>query len=356
LDITAFKEGSGVIVSDVNLTFSTSETLKVSNTYTLGADAAYVKTQTNVTNLGASAVSNVRLWVGTRDDYVGTRDSQFKFKGNLGSSGFEQITAQTQQAKALKITEFNDGQGAAILFYSTSSGADTSLSTCCDFSNATNTDPRTSLIFRGQSGGNPSAEDGSYALFIRLANLAAGATDGMTWYYAAAPVAELSTVVSDVSQSAGVTPPPAAPTPTVPISAAIQTAQVLPQIETTGQTRSNPTTGSTTPIGAVATLQPDALPSVGRLSGSLNIIPIAQPTTTSLASSAPSAPAASSGGSGSQGSGGASSSEGGDQQASGETGDAALVFGEGSEDVTGFMKVFVVGGGVKLPDSAKDEE
>lgn len=231
LEISKYKEGTGSIVSAVNLGFGSGASLKVENTYTLAAGASYLKTDTTLTNLGAGAASNVRLWVGTRDDYIATRDSQYKFKGNLTENGFEAITQKTEQSKALKITEFNDGQGAAVLFYSTSEGADTSLARCCSFTNATGIDPRTSEIFRGISNGNPSPEDGSYALFMRLPDLATGRSSGMTWYYAAGPVATLNSIVAQVQVSvAAATPPTAAPAPQAapiqpPLNAAVRTAQ-----------------------------------------------------------------------------------------------------------------------------------
>ena len=227
LEISKFLEGTGSIVSTVVVNFPTLGALKVENTYTLAANASYLKTDTVLTNVSSAAQNNVRLWVGTQDDYIATRDSQYKFKGNLTADGFETITEQNMQAKALKITEYGDGvTGAAVLFYSTSPGADTAIQQCCSFSNVTNIDPRTSAISRGP-------EDGSYALFIRLSDLAVGASDGMTWYYAAGPVANLNSIVGAVSSSAGVTPPPApapvvvtAPAPTTALQDAINNAVV----------------------------------------------------------------------------------------------------------------------------------
>jgi hypothetical protein len=79
---------------------------------------------------------------------------------------------------------------------------------------------------------------------MRLPDLAAGQSSGMTWYYAAAPVAALNSVVAQVQQSVVAaaaaaaaptpTPPPtpittftpeAAPTIRPPLDAAVRTAQ-----------------------------------------------------------------------------------------------------------------------------------
>lgn len=277
LDISAYREGTGTIVSSVTVTFSGSGLpVKVENTYTLAPSVQFLKTDTVLTNLGGSALDNVRLWVGTRDDWVGVRDSNYKTKGNITSAGLVQISAQDQQAKAIKISESNDGvTGAAVLFYSTSSGADTVTDWCCYFSNVTNKNPRSSAIQTGQ-------EDGSYALFLRLSNLSPSQSGGLTWYYAAAPVSIIDSVVSDVGQSAGVAP---AASP-IPLLSAISSAQTpLPNENSTG-----PSSGL---------VFVDA-PATG-----------AEPTGSGI----PSLPA-----------------------------------GQTNHDLFGFMKVMVVGGGIKLPD------
>lgn len=315
-DISGYREGTGVVISSVTLGFSGGESVKVDNTYTLSAGASFVKIDTNLTNVGIGAANNMRLWVGTQDDYVATRDSQFKYKGNLTSSGFEQIASQNQQAKALKITEFDTGEGAAILFYSTSDGADTSISTCCSFTNATGIDPRTSSIWRGP-------EDGSYALFIRLQDLGVGQSGGMTWYYAAAPASQLNSVVNTVAQSAGVaTTTPTTTTNTTPQNTAVATAQstvVEPVVNTsTGSSIVSPTA----PPPSVVLTQQGSLP-VFDVNGGLAFVQV---------------PA-------SQGQGGGSSTT--NIQST-----ADLPPDVGGRDPLGFMRVFVIGGGLNLPDVA----
>lgn len=315
-DISGYREGTGTIVSSVTLGFAGGESVKVDNAYTLASGASFVKIDTNLTNVGAGAANNLRLWVGTQDDYVATRDSQYKYKGNLTSNGFELISAQTEQAKALKITEFDTGEGAAILFYSTSEGADTSIARCCSFSNATGIDPRTSSIWRGP-------EDGSYALFIRLPDLATGQTDGMTWYYAAAPASQLNSVVNTVAQSAGVaTTTPTTTTNTTPQNTAVATAQstvVEPVVNTsTGSSIVSPTA----PPPSVVLTQQGSLP-VFDVNGGLAFVQV---------------PA-------SQGQGGGSSTT--NIQST-----ADLPPDVGGRDPLGFMRVFVIGGGLKLPDVA----
>jgi filamentous hemagglutinin family protein len=337
-DITGYKEGAGVIVSSVNLAFTGGEAVRVDNTYTLAANASFVKIDTNLTNIGASAANNLRLWVGTQDDYVATRDSQYKYKGNLTANGFEQIATQDTQAKALKVTEFATNEGAAILFYSTSSGADTSIAQCCSFSNATGIDPRTSPIWRGP-------EDGSYALFIRLPNLAQGQTDGMTWYYAAAPAASINDVVTTVAQSAGVSAPPPAPTAnTIPVDAAIKIAQSLPVEPITNTSTIVGTPPATTPPPVSVMLpQQGSLPVVG-LSGGLAFVQVNAPAGGANPPEQGALP-------GSTGPAAAGTPDEATTSSAprGNSGGDTVPAGR---DPMGFMRVFVVEGGLNLPDVA----
>ncbi len=374
-DISGYREGTGVITSRVTLGFGGGESVRVDNTYTLSPGASFVKVDTTLANVGSGTADNLRLWVGTQDDYVATRDSQFKYKGNLTSTGFTPITAQDQQSKALKITEFNTGEGAAILFYSTSSGADTSIARCCNFTNATGINPRTSEISRGE----PSGEDGSYALFIRLQNLAVGQSDGMTWYYAAAPAAQLNTVVTSVAQSAGVA---VATVPTeVPRSSAVSVAQAspppLPAPGPQGMNRLSPTA----PPPTVVLSNQGSLP-VFNVTGGLAFVQLSTPAAGS-APSAPSAPgatapgmagpaapapgaagpaASSASGSGvadapetaapgSSLAGGGAAPGGGSSSSSGTVSASAGTVEGAGRDPFGFMRVFVVNGGLNLPNS-----
>lgn len=202
-DISGYQEGIGTIISSVILSISGSD-MQVENKYQLDAGAAFIKTVTTLKNIDSSATQgNVRLWVGTRDDYVADSDVNYKLKGNIGGlgGGFDPITAQNQRANAVKISESDDGvTGAAVLFYSLSTTADISTDRCCSFTNVTNKDPRASDILIHN--------DGSYALFQRFENLGAGQSDSMTWYYAAAPAARINSVVTNVAAAAAATTAP----------------------------------------------------------------------------------------------------------------------------------------------------
>ncbi|MCV2357578.1 filamentous hemagglutinin N-terminal domain-containing protein [Paucibacter sp. TC2R-5] len=197
VNIAGYHEGVGTIISSATLNMGGGQLIRVQNSFELLAGNSYSKTDTQLTNLGSSALSNLRLWIGTRDDWVGQGDASYKSKGNIVNNTFVSLPTQNTASNALKVTENNDGStGGAVLFYSTSDGVDMAHASCCSFSNSTNKDPRTSQI-------NSAQVDGSYAMFKRLSDLASGQSGGFVWYYAGAPVSLINNAISSVGQAAG---------------------------------------------------------------------------------------------------------------------------------------------------------
>lgn len=335
LEISGYREGVGTIVATGTLGFTAGEQVKVENAYTLDAGAQFVRTVTTLTNSGAGSAGNVRLWVGTRDDYVAGNDSNYKYKGNLTANGFESITAQDQQAKAIKISTSNTSDGTGILFYSTASGADTVSDECCEFNNVTNKDPRLSSIVTPR-------EDGSYALFMRQPDLAAGQSSSMTWYYAAGAVSELASIATSVAQSAGVATPAPAPAPTIttrpPLTAAVTTTQAA----ASQPLRRMLDTGATPGRNSLVAMPNPLVQNVPRdvsVTGGLAFVPF-------VAASAPGGNPAPGGG----------TSATAPNDGNGTTAAAPVVAAPtaGSLDPFGFMRVFVVGGGINVPALASN--
>jgi len=68
--------------------------------------------------------------------------------------------------------------------------------------------------------------DGSYALYLRMNDLAAGESQSLDWYYAAGQASVIDDIIDDVSQDAGTTTPPTPPVEnTIPETTAVTTAQ-----------------------------------------------------------------------------------------------------------------------------------
>jgi len=321
VDISGYREGIGTIIALGTLTFnSTGAQVRVANAYTLDSSTQFVKTTTTLTNLSSTqSVNNLRLWMGTRDDFVGGSDATYKLKGNLDASGFVLSTDPTQQAKAIQVVNSTSANGTAIMLYSTSAGADTVSDHCCSFTNVVNKNPRSSVV-------NTGSTDGSYALFIRMADLAPGASDSMVSYYAAAPVSEIGRVATGIGQATTTpTPAPVTPTPapSVPPNAAITQAQST-------ATHVVQLSQSVPVLPELGAGQRNTVGYVGS-SGGLTFVSLSQEG----------------------GSRGETVTSGG--QTGGQTGGQAssanpVLTTNAGVDAAGFMRLFVIGGGVHLPE------
>lgn len=164
--------------------------LRVAHRYTLGQNSGFIRVTTTVTNLSANIATNIRTWVGTRDDWIGNSDHSFKQRGSLSSTEFVPSTNSAERSPAIKI--FTGSEGA--LFYSTSPKANTQIAGCCSFSNAYRSNPATNSV--------ELSGDGSYALFVRLDDLATDQSESFTWYYAAGEISTLTETISEVAQAA----------------------------------------------------------------------------------------------------------------------------------------------------------
>ena len=186
---TGGSNGYGTIVSKGTININGSD-LEIENTYTLPQSSAYVAVKVKVKNVSTAAVENVRIWIGTRDDFVGGTDSPTKQKGNL-TDEFVKLTDPATRSAALKI--FTGAEG--ILFYTNSSRGNTIINGCCSWSNVLNKDPEASAI--------EATGDGSYGFYVRMNDLAVGASDEFTWYYAAGELADLDAIISEVAVASG---------------------------------------------------------------------------------------------------------------------------------------------------------
>jgi len=187
-------KGSGILVSTINSTVNGSKALTSSNTYMLDGSNSFLRLDTTIT-AGSGGLSNVGLWVGTRDDYVAITDRPTKRAGNFVNDVFTPISTTGAASNVLKIDEYSSGSdGASILFYSTNAAARVTSSGCCSFTNATEMNPTTTTAAL--------TGDGSYALYINFGNMAANASSKLTWYYAAAPAVNIAAIAGAVAVSA----------------------------------------------------------------------------------------------------------------------------------------------------------
>ena len=178
---------TGIIKVKGDITVGTAQ-LEVINSYSIGLGDNFVKITTTAKNIGAAAITNLRYWVGTKDDYVGGTDSPTIVRGNLVGASFQQLALVTQRSSALRISTADEG----ILFFTTSIRGNNSHAGFSPFSNPSELiNPNTALI--------SNTIDGSYSMYVRMNDLAINESDSFTWYYAAAALDELDDVIGDVA-------------------------------------------------------------------------------------------------------------------------------------------------------------
>lgn len=188
-------EGYGTIITTGNITID-GKLFLVKNTYTLPQSDGFMAINVKLTNLSGATVDNIRLWVGTRDDYIAPHDdSPTKRRGNIVDGVFEQITNSADQAKAVKIYGDNLADDGAVMFYSNSDRAETLIHTHYNWSQVTALNPRTNYTHINN-------DDGNYAMYVRFNDLANNASDELTWYYAAGTLSEIDDIVAAVAAAA----------------------------------------------------------------------------------------------------------------------------------------------------------
>ena len=182
-------ESFGTIIVKGEITIGTAR-LELTNAYRVRQDKNFVQVLTTIKNIGLAQATNIRYWIGTRDDYVGGTDQPTKIRGNLNDGTFEAITLTTQRASALRITTISEG----ILFFTTSArGNNVHAGYNASQNFSTDQDPETAQI--------TSTNDGSYSMFVRMNNLGINESDTFVWYYAAAALNELDDIIEEVFDS-----------------------------------------------------------------------------------------------------------------------------------------------------------
>ncbi|WP_432460641.1 MULTISPECIES: thrombospondin type 3 repeat-containing protein [unclassified Agarivorans] len=162
--------------------------------FTVEQDSPYVSITISLSNLGTSNVENLRFWMGTRDDYVGTDDSPTKTRGNLVDGVFTPISTSAEQAQGLQIESNSGSSTSGVLFYVNADNGYVIHSVSRGFERVTAQDPRTSAI--------TATGDDAYGFYLRMKDLAPGETDSFTWYYAAGDSSELQALAQTIYDAA----------------------------------------------------------------------------------------------------------------------------------------------------------
>jgi len=179
---------TGTMISKGEITIN-GKVLEFTNTYTLLEGKSFVRVKTTIKNKSDVSASNVRYWVGTGDDWISDQDQNYKYRGNIIDGAFVVSTETTTQSKAIRVD--TNTHSDSILFYSTHPNANTSVSGCCNFSNAVNVNPIDSVV--------STFNDGAYAMFVNLGTIDPGSSKDFDWYYAAGSAATILDTINDVA-------------------------------------------------------------------------------------------------------------------------------------------------------------
>ena len=194
LDVSGFipmdgSKGYGVVVSTGTIDVD-GQLLEIENRYSLQRNKSFIEISTTITNRSGGSINNVRLWVGTQDDFVGNDDEPVKHRGNIVNGVFAPILTSLESSNAIKIYSSNSPVSGAF-FYSNSDNVTTVISSLGNFSNVYSQDPLTSGVMV--------TGDGSYGLYTRMDDLADNDSQVLTWFYAAGALVDLDSIIADVA-------------------------------------------------------------------------------------------------------------------------------------------------------------
>jgi hypothetical protein len=262
--------GTGTIVASADFVLG-GRTVTVVNRYILALNSKFLEVTTSVENPDSSAVNNVNVWVGTRDDWAGIKndggdnsqpafDNRYradlpqKYRGTITLGVFQALSSSNEKASAL-VLESLDGAG---LFFSTSPNVNATIAPCCEalqsfanatssatgtntargFENAVTLNPAASAIATPLGAeafkpSNPDADfyqnrrtdlrDAGYAMHLPFGSIPPGETKGATWFLGGTAYSERRSLLATVNEAAdaliAVTPEPtptesSSPTPT----------------------------------------------------------------------------------------------------------------------------------------------
>ena len=175
--------------------------LEVINSYKIDVGGKFIEITTTAKNVSPTTITNLRYWVGTRDDWVGAQDCVTKERGNLVGVTFQQLTLKTERSSALRISTADEG----ILFFTTSSRGNNSHDVygtgLSNPSEGLNPDLADITVTGSLPCDGFRTGDGSYSMYVKMDNLAFNESDSFTWYYAAAALDELDDVIADVADA-----------------------------------------------------------------------------------------------------------------------------------------------------------
>merc|ERR1719506_2131217 len=172
--------------AETNPSGAVGATLHITRVYTIADINSNSATMTVKVRAEGGSVANVRVWMGTGDDYVGGTDGPTKEIGDFDESGT--FVPGDAGGKTIRVSTSEEG-----VFFTTPSDGAAVQESCCSFDNVVNTDPA--------AGAASATGDGSYGIYFSFGDVADGEEMVAMAAYAAGSLADLAAVGTNLVES-----------------------------------------------------------------------------------------------------------------------------------------------------------
>jgi len=170
---------------ETNPSGSVGATLHITREYSIADIDSTTFMMTMKVRAEGGNVANVRVWMGTRDDFVGGTDQPTKEIGNFDENG---DFVPGAGGKTLRVSTTEEG-----IFFTTPSDGAAVQASCCSFDKVIRKDPAESEI--------SATNDGSYGIYFNFGDLADGDEEVAIAAYAAGSLEALAEVALNLIKS-----------------------------------------------------------------------------------------------------------------------------------------------------------
>lgn len=330
--------------------------LKVEQEISLKPDDKFFNNKVTLTNVGAGALDAVRFVRSFDPDNTVDKDGGGgysniqKIEQTLAAGDAANVVSATSQTGGTYYTAAGNKQ-AKIIYYSTD--AATTVGYGSSFFGGTSISQMVTAAGALSKGSNQTADQG-IGIIYAAGTMAAGASKNFS-YLTSLDNRDISTILTDLNTAAGATTRTTTTTDNTPKDTAIKTAQTLVVEPVTNIRTVSGTPAPTAPPPTIVISDRGSLPVVD-VSGGLAFVPIAlapRPAVTDGGAAPPPGPRGPDSGPAAEG--GAPGGQTGRRSSDASSGGSASDIPApevGGRDPLGFMRVFIVNGGLNLPDVA----
>merc|ERR1719506_2041871 len=191
VDASGLTDGIGTLIVSQSVDFE-GATVHVTREYSITDAESRTATMTVRVLVEGADVPNVRVWMGTGDDYVGGTDGPTKEIGDFDESGAFVVGAG---GKTIRVSTADEG-----VFFTTPSDGAAVQSSCCDFDNIVNQIPAEGAV--------TATGDGSYGIYFSFGDVTDGETKVAMAAYAAGSISDLAAVGTNLVESVAAAAPP----------------------------------------------------------------------------------------------------------------------------------------------------